>query len=238
MSSYEVVNWQKFQHYTADRPAWIKNYVSLQDNIRYRRLPDAAKGHLHGLFLLAARTGNEIPDDPEQVGAMIGARSKVDFGILVSAGFLKPCTILHDPEESCTILQIEENRRDKKREEENREPSCAPKSGAPSVAEVRAVLKGCERVTGRALKLTDGRDRKIRARLREGYTVEQLVRAMENATADPFYRGDNDRGKRYDRPETVFKTAEAVEMHLESGSDPDARKRELAALIEAEGGRG
>jgi len=41
--AYEVVNWQKFQHYKANRPAWIKAYVSIQDKHEYRTLPDVTK---------------------------------------------------------------------------------------------------------------------------------------------------------------------------------------------------
>ena len=107
MRYYEVVGWSDFQHYKAERPGWIKNYVKVQDNIQYRRLPDVSKAHLHGLWLVAARLGNVIPDDQEEVGALMGAKEPVDFGILVSAGFIRPCNILKDSAESAESVRVE-----------------------------------------------------------------------------------------------------------------------------------
>lgn len=93
ISHYEIVNWDKFQHYKAARPAWIKNYVELQDKIEYRELPDVAKAHLHGLWIVAARTGNRIPPSQDYLMSIMGAHEPIQLETLVSAGFLKPCMI-------------------------------------------------------------------------------------------------------------------------------------------------
>lgn len=91
--------------------------------------------------------------------------------------------------------------------------------GKPSASEVeaekvRTVFERWKELRGTAVKLTSGRRNKIRARLKT-YTVEQLVRALENAAGDKWLRGDNERGTDYFRPETVFKNDEAVEHWLE-----------------------
>lgn len=62
--------------------------------------------------------------------------------------------------------------------------------------------------------LTDGRRRKIAARLKR-YDAQELRRAIDGALANPFFRGQNDTGQRYDWPETVLKNDEVVERHIE-----------------------
>lgn len=61
--------------------------------------------------------------------------------------------------------------------------------------------------------LTSDRKTKIRARLKR-FSVDDLKRAIDGACANPFYLGDNDRGQRYDFPETIFKSDSATEKHM------------------------
>lgn len=80
-----------------------------------------------------------------------------------------------------------------------------------------AIVRECNTITGRSLSLTPQRERKILARLREGFTPEQMLDAMRGAYGDPYYRGSDPKtnGRRYDQPETVFRDAGCVERHLE-----------------------
>jgi hypothetical protein len=55
---------------------------------------------------------------------------------------------------------------------------------------------------------------KIRARLREGFTVAQLIQAVKNSKNDPFLMGDNPNGKRYDDLESLLRTGTKVEKLL------------------------
>lgn len=86
-----------------------------------------------------------------------------------------------------------------------------------AVDPVQAILDECNAITGRSLSLTPLRKRKIRDRLREGFTPEQLADAMRGAFGDPYFRGEDPKtsGRRYDQPETVFRDAGCVERHLE-----------------------
>lgn len=205
--SYEIVNWDEFQKYTAKCPSWIKAYTGLLDKLEFRRLSDATKGHLQGLWLLRARLGKPIPNDQGYVRAMIGAHGVIDFESLVSAGFLKPCTILHNPAESCNFTALEEKRVEEKRIEK-------ALSADADLDPIQSVHNHFNTVRGgKPLRLTNLRRTKYRARLRTN-TPETLCRAIDAALADPFYRGDNDRQTRYDFPETVLKSDEAVERHL------------------------
>lgn len=63
-------------------------------------------------------------------------------------------------------------------------------------------------------KQTAGRMKPIRARLKDGLTVEQLSLAIDAAAATPFYLGENDRGTAYIEPETIFRSVGKVEELL------------------------
>ena len=101
MDYLRVRNWDTFQHYGKRNPPWIKLYNTLLDSIEWTEMPDSAKAHLVGIWLLASRTDNKIPASPEWIRQRIGARSKVDVKLLVRLGFLEPFddaskTLAHD----------------------------------------------------------------------------------------------------------------------------------------------
>jgi len=60
-------------------------------------------------------------------------------------------------------------------------------------------------------KLTDERKRKIEARLREKYTVEQIKQAIDGCAASPFHRGENDKGQVFDDVELICRTGSKLE---------------------------
>src|SRR5271157_1350116 len=89
MRYLQVRDWAKFQHYSKRSPPWIKLHNTVLENPEFAALPDPGKAHLMLIWLLASRTGNRVPDDPEFVGNRINARNKVDLEILISSGFLE-----------------------------------------------------------------------------------------------------------------------------------------------------
>jgi len=64
-------------------------------------------------------------------------------------------------------------------------------------------------------KLTSEREMKIRGRLEEGYTVEQLQEAVEGCRGSPFHQGDNERGHRYDDITLICRSGSKVEQFVE-----------------------
>ena len=59
------------------------------------------------------------------------------------------------------------------------------------------------------------RERKlIRARLAEGYSVEQLGRAIDGNTASPWHRGENDKSRAYQTLELVMRSSDKVNQFL------------------------
>lgn len=89
MSDYlSVPNWSEFQHYKRRNPPWIKLHNRLADDYTFASLPDAAKGHLVMIWLLASRMDNRIPADAAWIAQRISAVEPVDIQALVAAGFL------------------------------------------------------------------------------------------------------------------------------------------------------
>jgi hypothetical protein len=86
-----VRNWKRFQHYHQRNPPWIRLYNALLDDYAFSRLHDASKWHAVGIWLLASRFDNRIPDDAMWIAQRINARVAVDLEPLLSAGFIERC---------------------------------------------------------------------------------------------------------------------------------------------------
>jgi hypothetical protein len=87
---FRVRNFERFQHYKDRNPPWIRLYGALWRDRAFFRLPDALKAHLIGMFALAARLDNRIPDDPEWLAHELCASEPIDLGALFASGFLIP----------------------------------------------------------------------------------------------------------------------------------------------------
>lgn len=61
-------------------------------------------------------------------------------------------------------------------------------------------------------KLTGDRRRKIEARLREGYTVDRIKRAVDGCAGSAFHRGENDGRRKHDDIELICRTGSKLEQ--------------------------
>lgn len=86
--TFAVKNFDRFQHYKDRSPPWIKLYNELFDDYEFSALPDALKGQLIMIWLLASRMDNCIPYDAVWVGKRIGATDPVDLDGLAERGFI------------------------------------------------------------------------------------------------------------------------------------------------------
>jgi hypothetical protein len=64
-------------------------------------------------------------------------------------------------------------------------------------------------------KLTPERERLIRKRLKDGYTEEQLLLAIDGNKASAFHQGQNDRQTVYDKLTLIFRNGENIEKFIE-----------------------
>lgn len=69
---------------------------------------------------------------------------------------------------------------------------------AEEAALVQRVFAHWVRASGKAgAKLTGDRRQKILARRREGYSEQDMIRAIDGICASPYHRGENDQGTQY-----------------------------------------
>lgn len=82
--------------------------------------------------------------------------------------------------------------------------------------------------------------RAIKARLAEGYTVDDLKRAIDGMHQSPFHQGENDRGRRYDSLELAMRDGSRVRQFLElaeqhaNGPPPVLTERERRTVRAAQ----
>jgi len=73
-------------------------------------------------------------------------------------------------------------------------------------------------------KLTAKRDKAIKARLKEGYTVEQIKQAIDGCRNDPFSMGQNDRQKPFNDIELICRTGEKLESFFADNVQPEQQR--------------
>jgi hypothetical protein len=113
--------------------------------------------------------------------------------------------------------------------------SVAAQFGAEVVEVYGYWLRATARSTS-AARLTDERKRHVLARLNEGYTVEQIKRAIDGVAASPFHKGDNDSNRRYDDLIIICRNATQLERYIElcpiavTGAATPSQEREQTDL--------
>ena len=136
---FSVKNWDKFQHYKDRNPPWIKLHNSLLDNYEFECLQDASKSHLLCIWMLASRTDNRMPLDPEWIKRKIGASSKVDLEILLEYGFIELQGMAQDA--SKALVSGEKSRdRERDREEDTLSPDKSANEVKKQACEYNKIL--------------------------------------------------------------------------------------------------
>lgn len=118
-ATFSVKNFAEHQHYKDRNPIWIKLYNKLLDDYEFGLLPDASKGHLLAIWLLASRFNNVIPLDPKWVASRINANSPVDLTILRGAGFIEFNQVDSETLAMCYQDAIPEKRTSESRDRED-----------------------------------------------------------------------------------------------------------------------
>lgn len=123
MKQFRVRNWDKFQHYKDRNPPWIKLHTELLDNYEFSRLQDASKLLAVCIWLLAARSDNEIPADPEWIQRRCNLKTKPDLTPLYEAKFIEEIKELQTPEQdaSSTLASCKQDACSEERQRRDRE---------------------------------------------------------------------------------------------------------------------
>jgi len=74
-----VPNLERWQHYKDRKPPWIKLYSAALDDYEFTKLPDSARFHLLGIWLLASQLDNKLPDDAAWLQRRLHATSEINI---------------------------------------------------------------------------------------------------------------------------------------------------------------
>jgi hypothetical protein len=142
----EVKNFDQFQHYKQRNPPWIKLHSAMMDDYEFAQLPEVARFHLMGIWVLASKTGNKIPADPEWIARRINAQSPVDIELLVSSGFVRrlrrASDALAEPKQVAIPSRVEE-RRDRVEENTLATPTGDARLGELTRGQLLGLVRKC-----------------------------------------------------------------------------------------------
>lgn len=113
------------------------------------------------------------------------------------------------------------NVKKEKNEQEGKEISNLPaKAGASSSSEVKEIFDYWIQVMGKdgKSKLTKEREGAVKARLKDGYTVDQIKLAIYGCSVTPHNMGQNDNGKPYNDLELICRKGSNVERFAENAN--------------------
>jgi hypothetical protein len=214
---FRIKNWDKYQDFHHKNregvPPWIKLSTAFFDDAGLADLPDSQRLCWVALLIHAAKCRNRLPYDAAFVRQRYGLRRAPDLDLFLTQGFIEICDVL------------EERRVEERREEEN------------NTGDVAAVFAHWQGVMGKpASVLTPERKRLIAARLKEGYSVADLKRAVDGNKGSKFHQGENDRKAKYDDLTLICRSGEKVEQFRDMVKDsvlppaesPIERRRRMA----------
>ena len=98
-------------------------------------------------------------------------------------------------------------------EGETKETTAPKRSDAHQIREVYEYWR--DKTGHHQARLLPERAQKIRARLKQGFSVKELCVAIDGCLLSPHHTGDNEAGEQYTWIETIMKNGSSVEKHIE-----------------------
>ncbi len=207
--SIRICGWERFQHYGKRNPPWIKLYRDLLGDYEFGALNPSEKWSLIGLWLLAASTGNEIPNDEKWLKRQLGVVPPLSK--LETLGFIE----VGDSASAALAERYSKKSRVEKRRDMSNEGVVF---SYWEEARFRTV-KPKRRV---AQKRTAVRMSKIGARLSDGYTPDDLKGAVDGCMASKHHRDGG-----YLDIELICRDQKHVEMFLQLATGRPSNLRRL-----------
>lgn len=97
----------------------------------------------------------------------------------------------------------------------NQEPLTKDKTHTSSVIEIFQYWRDTMKKNPATTKITPKRDKAIKQRLKDGYTVEAIKTAIHNCSLDPYSMGQNNRNKPFNDIELICRSGEKLEFFLD-----------------------
>lgn len=87
--------------------------------------------------------------------------------------------------------------------------------------QVAAVFSHWQKTLGHDRAVLDDKRRKIiDARLKEGYSIETLLAAIDGCSKSPFHMGENDRGMKYDGLDLILRDGAHIDQFIKINDNP------------------
>ena len=219
MTTLRVKNWDKFQHYKDRAPAWIKLHRDILDDFDFHSMPIASRALAPMLWLIASEHENgEIDATPKRLAFRLRMTEKdvIDaLKPLIENNFF--ALVRDDSDLLAGRLPREEKRREE-REEEEEKKDVAQSARREQVASVfnhwRMSMNHLKAV------MDDKRRKLIEARLKDGYSADDLMAAITGCSLSPFHMGQNEQGTRYDGLELILRDGAKVDKFLATYRNP------------------
>jgi hypothetical protein len=210
---FRVRNWEKFQHYKDRNPPWIKLHTELLDNYEFSRLQDASKLLALCIWMLAARSDNQIPADPEWIQRRCNLKGKPDLDPLFSGNFIEWIQPLAGMEQDaskaladCKQDACSEERRDRGETEG-----------------VAVVFDHWKEVHGHPKAKIDTKRHKLIRSALAIYSADDLKKSISGYKHSPHHMGQNENKTVYDDIELFLRDAKHIDAGLklfDKGSTP------------------
>ena len=215
-NSLQVHDWREWQSYRKDRgqPPWIKVHRCLMRDHKWVALTDTQRGHLISIWILAADNDGLIPDNPTLVKKLCYLEDTPDLDFFVNQGLLDRGVNVasqwrqHDHPETEAETEAETETEAEKPLSSSNEPD-------------RVFAYWQEVMHHPRAKLDRKRRQKIRDRLADGYSTDDLMQAIDGCKRSPHHMGDNDRATVYDDIELICRDAPHVDKFIKLSDQPD-----------------
>ena len=215
-NSLQVHDWREWQSYRKDRgqPPWIKVHRCLMRDHKWVALTDTQRGHLISIWILAADNDGLIPDNPTLVKKLCYLEEIPDLDFFVNQGLLDRGVNVasewrqHDHPETEAETEAETETEAEKPLSSSNEPD-------------RVFAYWQEVMHHPRAKLDRKRRQKIRDRLADGYSTDDLMQAIDGCKRSPHHMGDNDRATVYDDIELICRDAPHVDKFIKLSDQPD-----------------
>ena len=183
----KVCKWESFQHYNKPKPRWIKLYRDLLGDYNWAKLSVEDRHNLVCLWMLAAETNNEIPQDLNWLKLRMHLKKEPNLKPLQDNGFIE---LDDDSRETLDIdyretLVSEEKRREEKRRGNKPLDFQAIQERWNSFAVDNRLPK--------VLRLSEKRKKHVKARAEDGM-LESLDEIFSGIAKSSFLVGGNERG--------------------------------------------
>jgi hypothetical protein len=191
MSGHRIKNWDRFQHYqtgknAAKRPPWIKLYTELLDDIEFHQLAGDDAKTLILLWMLASENGGVLPPIKTIAFRLRLSEDEIN-SILGRLPHWLDGPSYENPRTDKKEIRVEEEVEEDKTHVAKSDDGCV-KTAFDEYNETARRLN-----LPVATSLTDGRRKKLRARLGE-HGLKGWLQALHNLAELPFCLGKGGRG--------------------------------------------